>query len=67
MSNAPKKNEAAQPATAATGPDAVAVVSAAPASQASKDPHHGRGGIYTVVNGVRQRVGGTVQTSVKKD
>ncbi len=32
---------------------------AAPASAAAADQHLGRGGLYTVVNGVRQRASGT--------
>lgn len=63
-----KTNEkTAQPAQAAAGPSDLAVVSAAPAAQAAQDQNHGRGGIYTVVKGVRQRLGGTAQTNVKKD
>lgn len=63
-----KPNEkTAQPAKAAAGPSDLAVVSAAPAAQAAPDQNHGRGGIYTVVNGVRQRIGGTEQTKAKKD
>lgn len=63
-----KPNEkTAQPAKAAAGPSDLAVVSAAPAAQAAPDQNHGRGGIYTVVNGVRERIGGTAQNHVKKD
>ncbi|MBD9530918.1 hypothetical protein IB233_04610 [Comamonas sp. CMM01] len=63
-----KPNEkTAQPAKASTGPSDLAMVSAAPAAQAVPDQNHGRGGIYTVVNGVRQRIGGTEQTKAKKD
>lgn len=63
-----KPNEkTTQPAKAAAGPSDLAVVSAAPAAQATLDQNHGRGGIYTVVNGVRERIGGTAQNHVKKD
>lgn len=65
--NAIQKTEAAQQATAATGPGALAVVSATAPAQAAQDKNHGRGGLYTVANGVRQRVSGTAQTPVKKD
>ncbi|WP_313569936.1 hypothetical protein [Comamonas terrigena] len=63
-----KPNEkTAQPAQAAARSTDLAVVSAAPATQAAPDQNHGRGGIYTVVNGERKRIGGTAQTNVKKD
>lgn len=54
---------------APTGPADTAVVQPAPAAapQAPPEPavpdeHRGRGGLYTVANGVRQRVGGTKQS-----
>lgn len=47
-------------ATTATTADAVAVVSAAPAeAPTAPDENHGRGGHYRLVNGKRERVGGT--------
>ena len=78
MSLANAKTEKGTPSTAAAGAtSAVAVVQPTPATQGTqahggeqilpKDLNHGRGGIYTVVNGVRQRVSGTAQTPVKKD
>lgn len=68
MSFANGKTEKGASAKAATGAStAVAVVSATPTAQAAQDKNHGRGGLYTVVNGVRQRAGGTAQTTVKKD
>ena len=44
--------------------DTAPVQPPAPAAPEAKEapepvPNHGRGGLYTVVNGVRQRVGGT--------
>ena len=44
--------------------DTALVQSPAPAAPVAQEapepvPNHGRGGLYTVVNGVRQRVGGT--------
>lgn len=64
MSKTNEKN--AQQTQAAAGADGVALVPAAPAAQGAKDEFHGRGGLYTIVDGARQRVGGTVQP-VNKD
>lgn len=62
-----KTNEkTAQQTQAAARADGVALVPAAPASQAATDAFHGRGGLYTVVDGARKRVGGTEQP-VNKD
>ena len=52
--------------------DTALVQSPAPAAPGAQEapepvPNHGRGGLYTVVNGERQRVGGTLAThDVKK-
>lgn len=57
-----KTNEkTAQQTQAAPRADGMALVPAAPAAQAAKDEFHGRGGLYTVVDGVRQRIGCTKQ------
>lgn len=62
-----KTNEkTAQQTQAAARADGVALVPAAPASQTGKDAFHGRGGLYTVVDGVRQRIGGTEQPMNKE-
>ena len=61
-----KTNEkTAQQTQAAARANGVALVPAAQASQAAKDHFHGRGGLYTVVDGVRQRIGGTKQPLTK--
>lgn len=67
MNDAAQKTEADRQATATAGPAAMAVALATAPTKAAQDQNHGRGGIYTVTNGVRKRVGGTAQTSVKKD
>ena len=40
-------------------PESTQALAAAPVAPKAPDPHQGRGGMYTVVNGVRQRVDGT--------
>lgn len=66
-----EKNTASAAPGAAPGAGDLAVVQSAPAAtptstQAaatpSSDPFHGRGGLYTVVNGRRERVNGTAPT-----
>ena len=70
MSNKPnEKTTPAPQAGAATGGSELAVVQSAPPAQAATGPdaHHGRGGLYTMVNGVRQRVAGTQSQFEKKE
>ena len=62
MSKPDDKKTPPQAPAAATGADALAVVQPAPPAQAApraREDNHGRGGLYRIVNGVRQRVGGT--------
>lgn len=70
MSKPNEKTTPAPQAQAASGTGDLAVVQSAPPAQEPKagpDKDHGRGGLYTVVNGVRQRVGGTEHASVTKE
>lgn len=64
MSKTNEKN--AQQTQATNGADGVALVPAAPPAPGAKDEFHGRGGLYSNVDGTRQRVGGTKQP-VNKD
>lgn len=64
MSKTNEQKTPAPQAGAATGAGDLAVVQSTPAAPAAtaapqRDEHHGRGGLYRMVNGVRQRVGGT--------
>ena len=70
MSKTNEKTTPAQQAPAASGASDLALVQpapAAPAPQVQPEQDRGRGGIYTKVNGVRQRVGGTERASMKKE
>lgn len=70
MSKTHEKTTPAQQTPAASGAGDLAVVQPAPAAQIPKvEPtqDRGRGGLYTIVNGARQRVGGTKRASVNKD
>lgn len=71
MSKTNEKNTASAAPGAATGTGDLAVVQPAPAAASTStqaattpgsDPFHGRGGLYTVVNGRRQRVNSTAPT-----
>ena len=68
MSKTYEKTSTTAQAQASTGSTELAVVQPAPpaSAQAQADPHQGRGGLYTMVNGVRQRVAGT-QSQFEKD
>lgn len=62
MSKPNEKNATAQASDAAAGASDMALVQPAPAaSQAPSKPdeNHGRGGMYSVINGVRKRLAGT--------
>ncbi len=70
MSKTHEKTTPAQQAPAASGAGNLAVVqpaTSASAPQVEPEQDRGRGGLYTNVNGVRQRVGGTHRASVNKD
>lgn len=70
MSKTNEKTTPAQQAPAASGASDLALVQPAPAAaapQVQPEQHHGRGGLYTIVNGARQRVGGTERASVNKE
>ncbi len=70
MSKTHEKTTPAPQAPAASGAGDLAVVQPAPAASAPQvqpEQDRGRGGLYTNVNGVRQRVGGTERASVNKD
>lgn len=56
--NANKKPTASAPPSDSTGTGDVALVQSPQTAQA-QNPDQGRGGLYTLVNGVRQRVEGT--------
>ena len=64
MSKANEKTPTPQ-TEAPTGGTELAVVQPAPPTQ-GPGTHLGRGGLYTVINGVRQRVAGT-QSQFEKD
>lgn len=62
MSKPNEKNATAQAPSAAAGASDMALVQPAPAATqapSKPDENHGRGGMYTVVNGVRKRIAGT--------
>ena len=70
MSKTNEKTTPAQQTPAASGAGDLAVVQSAPATtapQVQPEQDRGRGGFYTNVNGVRQRVDGTERASVNKD
>lgn len=65
MSKPNDKSTATTAPGAATGASDLAVVQPAPAAAPAKDPNHGRGGLYTVTNGRRERIDGTASTTAQ--